>query len=108
MSNRSLVRMLAIGAIAAQLAGCAVHAPNITPPRLDMPAIVHEPCSLPRLPAGATMADLEQSYAARGAEIALCDARRDLAVTTALAQQELIDRWMEERPATWPPWRRRE
>lgn len=104
-----VVRTLALMLVVGHLTGCVAHpSRTIAPPRLDVPAIAREPCSLPRLPAGATMADLERSYAARGAEIALCDARRELAVETALAQRELLDRWMNERPSTWPPWRRRE
>ena len=45
-----------------------------------MPATARSACILPRLPANATWADLEQLVQARGAAIVACDIARQLAV----------------------------
>ena len=60
-------------------------------PRLTRPALAERPCILPRLPSAPTIADLEAGYAARGAEIASCDAARRLAVETHAAEHALED-----------------
>ncbi len=60
-------------------------------PRLLMPAEASRPCSLYRLPAAPTQADLEIGYATRGAQLASCDAARALAVSTHDAEHALED-----------------
>lgn len=41
------------------------------------------------------LADLDVAYHLRGQEIALCDARRRLAVETLQAERALIDQWLK-------------
>ncbi len=79
---------------ASMIAGCASSPPPFAPPpRLILPQAAATPCRLDRLPEAPTQADLEASYAARGAALALCDAARALAVETLLAERALQDRW---------------
>ena len=58
-------------------------------PQLEMPLTARRPCDLHRLPETATEADLEVGYAARGIQIAACDAARRLAVDTHDAEHAL-------------------
>lgn len=46
------------------------------------------PCRLARLPADATLADMEGAYAQRGADLVACDAARALAVATLEAERK--------------------
>lgn len=88
-------------------AGCATHAPpTAAPPRLTLPEIATQPCQLSLLPDDATMADVEAVYAARGADLLVCDAARDLAVQTLLAERALIDLWLapDTRRSFWKIW----
>ncbi|WP_332676590.1 hypothetical protein [Brevundimonas sp.] len=62
---------------------------------MALPPAATAPCRLDRLPEAATQADLEASYARRGAALVLCDAARALAVETLLAERALQDRWRE-------------
>lgn len=79
--------------------GCALMTGNCAKPRLSLPAAprlampeeARRPCELHRLPAAATQADLEVSYAQRGAAIVACDAARRLAVETLDAEHALED-----------------
>ncbi|WP_056617770.1 hypothetical protein [Brevundimonas sp. Root1423] len=81
-------------AFASMIAGCANSLPpSAPPPRLILPKAAVTPCLLDRLPETATQHDLEASYAARGAALALCDAARALAVETLQAERALQDRW---------------
>ena len=57
-----------------------------------MPAAALQPCSLYRLPDGATQGDLDIGFATRGANLVACDAARRLAVQTWTAEHELQDR----------------
>ena len=87
---------------ASMIAGCATSPPpSAAPPRLILPDATTTPCRLDRLPEAATQADLEASYAARGAALVMCDSARGLAIETLLAERTLLDRWVE------PPRRRR-
>lgn len=61
-------------------------------PRLTLPTVATQPCTLATLPENPTQGDLEAVYALRGQGILLCDAARQLAVDTLLAERELIDR----------------
>lgn len=71
---------------------CAKPRPSLpAAPRLTMPAEARRPCELHRLPSAATSADLEVSYAQRGAAIVACDAARRLAVETLDAEHALED-----------------
>ena len=54
-----------------------------------MPAEASRACALHVLPRNPTQADLESSYATRGAQIVACDAARRLAVETHEAEHEL-------------------
>lgn len=56
-----------------------------------MPAEAAQACSLYVLPATPSLADLEIGYMTRGAEIVACDAARDLAVQTHIAEHALED-----------------
>jgi hypothetical protein len=77
----------------------------VAPPRLSLPTIAATPCKLDLLPAAPTQGDLRASYALRGEGLVVCDAARDLAVQTLLAERELQDRWREEtapKRGWWP------
>lgn len=85
-------------------ASCVVSpAFEVAPPRLSLPTAAAEPCAIQLLPESATLADLETGYAARGTQIAACDAARRLAVETLLAERALQDRWRKEQaePRRW-------
>ncbi len=83
---------------ASMIAGCANSLPpSAAPPRLILPEAATTPCRLDRLPEGATQADLEASYAARGAALVRCDAARAMAVETLEAERALQDRWRARR-----------
>lgn len=91
------------------IASCAASTPSaVVPPRLTLPELATRPCELHRLPDDANVADLEIGYAARGAQIAVCDAARRLAVETLLAERELQTRALtsEEGPLRGRFWRR--
>src|SRR3954462_15763307 len=71
---------------------CASRLPTLpAAPRVEMPAEAERPCSLYRLPANPSPADLEIGYATRGAALAACDAARALAVQTHAAEHALAD-----------------
>ncbi|HZV84658.1 MAG TPA: hypothetical protein VFF48_06700 [Brevundimonas sp.] len=93
MTPRSRWIPLALLVCVSMTAGCATPPPPSAPsPRLILPEAAATPCRLDRLPEGATLADLEVSYVTRGAALVLCDAARDLAVDTLLAERALQDR----------------
>lgn len=97
------IRLVSI-AFASMTAACATPPQtSAAPPRLLLPQTATTPCRLDRLGEHATLADLETSYAARGAALVLCDAARRLAVDTLIAERALQDR--QTRPVT--PGRRR-
>lgn len=101
--------LLAPVVCASMIVGCANSPqPSATPPRMILPEAAATPCRLDRLPEGATQADLEASYAARGAALVMCESARSLAVDTLLAERVLLDRWSEPPRRGWPwPWRLR-
>jgi len=71
---------------------CAKPPPRLpAAPRLTMPDEARRPCELHRLPETATLADLEVSYASRGAALVACEAARRLAVETLEAEHALED-----------------
>jgi gamma-glutamyl phosphate reductase len=63
-----------------------------------MPAEAMKPCSLYLLPSAPTQADLEIGFSARGAQVAACNAARELAVQTHQAEHELEDQITKVRP----------
>tara|TARA_R110002051_G_scaffold221315_1_gene284919 strand:+ start:161 stop:421 length:261 start_codon:yes stop_codon:yes gene_type:complete len=63
------------------------------PPQLILPEPAMTPCSLTRLAAAPTQADLEIAYMARGGDLIACDAARQMAVDTLLAERALQARW---------------
>lgn len=100
MTPRSPWTPLAPLACASMIAGCAISPPpSAPPPRLILPEAATTPCRLDRLPEAATQADLEASYASRGAALVLCDAARALAVETLRNERALQDRWRRGRTA---------
>ena len=70
-------------------AGCASSPILPAAPRIEMPSEASRPCSLHRLADRPTLADLEVSYAQRGADLLACDAARRLAVETHAAEHRL-------------------
>ncbi|MEN5146071.1 hypothetical protein [Brevundimonas diminuta] len=80
-------------------ANCAVSRPPspVAPPRLVLTEAATRPCELTVLPDHPTAADLEASYVRRGAQLAMCDAARRLAVETLEAERLLIDDWLRAR-----------
>lgn len=74
---------------ALMIASCAASPPPLraAPPQLTIPQAVLRPCRLATLPPDATLADLEASYARRGADLVACDAARALAVESLRAQR---------------------
>ena len=90
-------------ALSATIASCAASLPpSVVPPRLNLPRAAATPCVLDRLPDAPTQGDLEVAYVARGAALVACEAARDMAVETLLAERALQDRWR----ATQTPRRR--
>ncbi len=80
------------------IASCAATPqPSAAPPRLILPQAAIRPCLLDRLPESPTQGDLEVAYVSRGAALAACDAARELAVETLLAEREMQDRWRQAR-----------
>jgi hypothetical protein len=65
-----------------------------------LPPVTRQPCQVTLLPDSAANADLEAAYSARGAEVAICDGRRALAVEAFDTQQSIL------RPPARPWWRR--
>ena len=83
-------------ALSAMIASCAASPPpSVAPPRLVLPQAATRPCLLDRLPAAPSHGDLEVAYVARGAALVACEAARELAVETLLAERALQDRWRE-------------
>jgi len=95
------IRLAPIG-LSAMIASCAASPQQSAPPRLPLPLAATRPCVLDRLPDAPTEADLEIAYVARGAALATCEAARETAVETLLAERALQDRW---RKADAPRWR---
>tara|TARA_R110000764_G_scaffold172720_1_gene259545 strand:- start:483 stop:794 length:312 start_codon:yes stop_codon:yes gene_type:complete len=82
-------------ACALMTASCAGLPPPSAPvpPQLILPEAATTPCSLTRLAEDPTLADLEVAYMARGGDLVACDAARQLAVDTLLAERALQVRW---------------
>ena len=96
MTPRHLWIRLAPIAFSIMIANCAASPPpSAAPPRLILPQAAVRPCLLDRLPESPTQADLELAYVSRGAALAACEAARELAVGTLLAEREMQDRWRE-------------
>lgn len=84
--------LLLIAQIACAPLICACAAPRLSlpaAPRIEMPTEARRACELHRLPEAPSQADLEIGYAARGAQLAACDAARRLAVETHDAEHAL-------------------
>ena len=94
-TNRWTLSVLSVFAL--MTASCAASHPisAVAPPRLSLPTEVSRPCDLPTLPENPDRADLDAAYAARGAEILVCDQARRLAVETLEAERRLIDAWLK-------------
>lgn len=78
---------------------------SVEPPRLALPTAATTPCRLDLLPETPTQGDLTASYLRRGEALVLCDAARDLAVQTLIAERALQDRWREQtapKRGWWP------
>lgn len=83
-------------AFSAMIASCAASPqPPAAPPRLTLPQAATRPCVLDRLPESPTQGDLEVAYVSRGAALVACEAARQLAVETLLAERAMQDRWRE-------------
>ena len=82
-------------ACALMIASCAGWPPPSAPqpPQLTLPEATTTPCALARLPEAPTVADLEVAYMTRGSDLLACDAARQLAVDTLLAERALLARW---------------
>lgn len=93
-------------ALSAMIASCAASLPiSAPPPRLTLPLAATRPCVLERLPVTPTQADLEVAYVARGSALVTCEAARQTAVETLLAERALQDRWREaSAPRRRWPW----
>lgn len=95
-------------ALLGMTASCAASPPpSVAPPRLIPPRAATTPCTLERLPAAPTQADLEVAYIERGVRLVACEGARALAVDTLLAERALQDQWRRENPAPrraaiWP------
>jgi|TARA_R110002124_G_scaffold19913_5_gene79203 uncharacterized lipoprotein YajG len=90
-------------ACALMIASCAGLPPPSAPepPQLTLPQAATTPCSLTRLAEAPTLADLEVAYMTRGGDLLACDAARQLAVDTLLAERALLARWrraLDRRP----------
>lgn len=69
-----------------------------------MPAEAKRACGLYVLPPAPTNADLEVGYATRGAQLAVCEGRRQLAVDTHAAERVLDDQARAAREKRRRPW----
>ncbi|KRB52675.1 MAG: hypothetical protein IV099_11660 [Phenylobacterium sp.] len=69
-----------------------------------MPEVAKRPCHLRRLPPSPTTADLEVSFAMRGADLAACELARKLAVETFDAQSALVDGVGKPARRSWRNW----
>lgn len=88
--------LTALVVCASMTANCAVSRPpsSVAPPRLVLAEAATGPCELAVLSDHPTAADLEAAYVRRGAQLAMCDAARRLAVETLEAERALIDDWL--------------
>ena len=102
--------LIAASACSMLTAACVTSGPPPAPvqaPQREMPATAVSPCSLPLLPADATVADLERVFTERGVSIIACDAARQLAVDVHAAEHADEERWLAEiRRMRLPFWRR--
>lgn len=73
-------------------------------PRIEMPEVARRPCHLRRLSPSPTIADLEVSFAMRGADLAACELARKLAVETFDAQNALVDSVGKPARRSWRVW----
>ncbi|WP_340644446.1 hypothetical protein [Phenylobacterium sp.] len=71
---------------------------------METPAEATRPCDLFRLPPNPTQADLDGGYGTRGAQILVCDGKRDLAVQAQELEHQLIDQWIALRAERNRPW----
>lgn len=95
MNRHRWIRLAPI-AFSATIASCAASPPpSAAPPRLIIPQAAMRACVLDRLPEAPTQGDLEVAYVSRGAALVACEAARELAVGTLLAEREMQDRWRE-------------
>lgn len=92
MRRHRWIRLAPI-AFSAMIASCAASHPLPASPRLILPETATRPCLLDRLPESPTLGDLEVAYVSRGAALVACDAARELAVATLLAEREMQDNW---------------
>lgn len=83
------------------MTGFCASGPEFAPPLLTLPQEARKTCEASILPPNPTNADLDNGYDVRGAQIAICDGRRDLAVQAFDAQQRAI-----QPPPRQPFWRR--
>ena len=60
-------------------------------PELVIPDEVIRPCPIETLGLSGTLADLEQAYMRRGAQLVACDAARAMAVEVLRAERRLRD-----------------
>lgn len=73
-------------------------------PQIEMTAQARAACSLHRLPAAPTQADLEIGYATRGVQLVACDGARAAAVAIHDAEHALEARHAEARTKRLRPW----
>ncbi len=80
---------------ALMIASCAGLPPLSAPvpPQLTLPEPATTPCALTQLGEAPTQADLEVAYMTRGGDLIACDAARQMAVDTLLAERTLQARW---------------
>lgn len=102
-----LLLLTALLACALTTTSCATKPPSAAaqpPPRVETPPAAAESCSLYTLPERPTEADLELGYVTRGAQLVVCEGRRQLAVATHAAEHRLEDEWAAERDKRNKPW----
>lgn len=95
-----------IGPCVCAVLSCAnsSRASMVAVPRIEMPEVAKRPCHLRRLPPSPTTADLEVSFAMRGADLAACELARKLAVETFDAQSALVDGVGKPARRSWRNW----
>lgn len=94
MTQTSLWKTIAVLGCATMTTNCAASPrPSVPPPRLNLLHDAMHPCRLAVLPEQPTRADLDAAYAMRGAQLVACDAARQLAVDTLMAERAMQDRW---------------
>ena len=79
------------------------------PPQVQVPQTAKEACDLYQLPLNREpiQADVNYGYVTRGAQLVVCDAKRQMAVSASEREHQLELEWRQERARRECPWYRK-